>query len=231
MVYADDVQIYTTVTTDELPAALCKIEECITAIQVWLTANFLVLNSKKTEFIVIGTAPQIKKLTCTKIVVGGESIQNRNPVRDLGVWLDTTLSWEPHIKRICASAFQHMRLIHRMRKSLSLRNRYMAVHSLVLSRLDFSAPLLLGLSTKLTSKLQLVINSAMRSILRLQKYDSVSQQLLANGWLSATHRIQYRSLLLLASVLSNSSPKYLSDKIMRHERPSATSEATPRHIF
>jgi hypothetical protein len=83
------------------------------------------------------------------------------------------------------------------------------MHSLVLSRLSFCAPLFVGISDKLIHKIQMVFNSALRVAYGLKRLDSVDQHMRDVGWLSARQHIHFRALSLIVSVMTHSSPSYL----------------------
>ena len=51
--YADDTQLYLSVKPDEV-TQLSKMEACLLDIKEWMTQNFLLLNSDKTEIMVCG---------------------------------------------------------------------------------------------------------------------------------------------------------------------------------
>ena len=53
--YADDTQIYTSVTPDNASRRLQMLQECISSIQGWMVQNKLRLNPGKTEFLLNGT--------------------------------------------------------------------------------------------------------------------------------------------------------------------------------
>ena len=51
--YADDTQLYLSVKPDEV-THLSKMEACLLDIKEWMSQNFLLLNSDKTEIMVVG---------------------------------------------------------------------------------------------------------------------------------------------------------------------------------
>ena len=53
--YADDTQIYITITPENASTSFTKLNDCLNSVQDWMFANKLKLNPDKTEFIIIGT--------------------------------------------------------------------------------------------------------------------------------------------------------------------------------
>ena len=96
-VYADDTQIYVSFKCDDPSQALGKINACISDIRRWMILNKLKINDAKTEFIVF-RSPMLKHdLSDLSVNVGGNVIKPSEKVRDLGVILDQTLSFDDHI--------------------------------------------------------------------------------------------------------------------------------------
>lgn len=62
--YADDTQLYLLIKPDETNQ-LAKLQACLKDIKTWMTCNFLLLNSDKTEVIVLG--PNISEMHYLKI--------------------------------------------------------------------------------------------------------------------------------------------------------------------
>ena len=58
-IYADDTQVYISLKPAAVNAAVPAIESCLTQIQNWMSANFLKLNSDKTEIVIFGTRQQL----------------------------------------------------------------------------------------------------------------------------------------------------------------------------
>ena len=99
--YADDTGLsYSSHTNDELDLV---INEELSCIEKWLQGNKL--NVVKTQAIIIGSKPKIKKLknnlsALPSFRVGGEEIDLINKTKYLGAVIDNCLTWESHISVI-----------------------------------------------------------------------------------------------------------------------------------
>ena len=145
-VYADDTPIYVSFKCDDPLQALGKINACISDIRRWMILNKLKINDAKTEFIVF-RSPMLKHdLSDLSVNVGGNVIKPSEKVRDLGVILDQTLSFDDHISTICKSAHFHIRNIGRIRNLLSFDACATLIHALIGSRLDYCNSLLYNIA-------------------------------------------------------------------------------------
>ena len=81
--------------------SLSVLEQCITHLHKWLISNNLLLNDKKTEFLICGTPQQVSKLHTRNIKVVSAHITPVDSARNLGVWFDTHLTFERHISDVC----------------------------------------------------------------------------------------------------------------------------------
>ena len=211
--YADDTQIYiSTKPNTTLPPT--SLTACLQDIRSWMSRNFLKLNGSKTEVLLIGSKNTLSKAQTTtipNIIIDGFPVPFSTQVKSLGVILDSTLSFAPHIKNITRSAFFHIRNISRLRPSLSQPSTEVLIHAFVTSRIDYCNSLLSGLPTKLLNRLQIIQNSAARIITRTKSSDHITPVLIQLHWLPVHFRIDYKNLLLTYKALHNLAPTYLSD--------------------
>ena len=116
--YADDTQLYLSVKPDEV-THLSKMETCLLDIKEWMAQNFLLLNSDKTEIMVVGPKSLRHNLSAYMPNIDGISITSSTVIKDLGVTLDSDLAFDARIKNISRVAFYHLRNISKIRKMLS----------------------------------------------------------------------------------------------------------------
>ena len=114
---------------------------------------------------------------------------------------------------MCRNVYFNIRNIARIRKSLSKLDLKTIVNSLVTPHLDYGNALLIGITKKLESKLQVAQNSAVRLIERVGKYDHVSDYRKALHWLPIPARIKFKVLTMTWKTLNNQAPDYMSQLI------------------
>lgn len=71
--YADDTQLYLSFkpnSSSSQSEAIEGMELCIKVVRAWMVTDKLKLNDDKTEFLIIGTQPQLSKVHIEKLSVG-----------------------------------------------------------------------------------------------------------------------------------------------------------------
>ncbi len=101
--YADDTQLYISTRPDET-SKLSKLTECVKNVKDWMTNNFLLLNSDKTEILLIGSKNSTQNLLDHNLQLDGCTVTS-STVKNLGVVLDSNLSFENHISHVSKRAF------------------------------------------------------------------------------------------------------------------------------
>jgi hypothetical protein len=179
--YADDTQLYLSFkpdgATNELDV-ICALQNCIKDIRTWMTVDKLKLNDGKTEFLIIGTAAQLKKVNISSIVIGQDNVPVVLCARNLGVWFDNNLNMSHHINKTCQSVVYHLHNIRCIRKFLSYEDRKSVVQALIMSRIDYCNSLLFDVTDVHLSKLQRLQNTAARLICSIPKHDHITLTLI-----------------------------------------------------
>ena len=150
------------------------IQKCIRDVLCWMDSNKLMLNTDKTEVMIVDTASCVKQVASNSITILNSDIKIQESVKYLGVRLVQTLSMSSHISDVCRSSFLSLRRIGCIRPYLSDRATSCLVNSVVKSRLDFCNSSLTGITTDQLNILQRIQNCAARLIMKKRKYDHIT---------------------------------------------------------
>ena len=108
--YADDTQLYLSIKPEQ-SNQLTNLQACLKDIKTWMTRNFLLLNSDKTEVIILGPKHLRDTLSNDIAALDDIALASNETVRNLGVIFDPDLSFDLHLKLISRTAFFHLRNI------------------------------------------------------------------------------------------------------------------------
>ncbi len=122
--YADDTQIYLALSPNDYSPidSLCQ---CIDEINSWMCQNFIQLNKEKV--IAFGNKDEVLKVNA---YLDSRGQTTKNQVRNLGVILETDLSFSSHVKAVTKSAYYHLKNIARIRCFVSSQDLEKLVHTL-----------------------------------------------------------------------------------------------------
>ncbi len=133
--------------------------DCLKDIKIWMANNFLQLNNEKTEVIIFGPS-KIRN----SIVSNLDSLTPyvTSHAKKLGVVFDSELCLEKQISSVVKNSYYQLRIISRLKSTLSFQDLEKVIHAFVTSRLDYCNSLYLGLPQSLLACLQMVQNAAAR---------------------------------------------------------------------
>ncbi len=168
--YADDNQIYLALSPNDYSPidSLCKY---IDEIKSWMCQNFLQLNKEKTEVIAFGNKDEVLKVNA---YLDSRGQTTKSQVKNLGVILETDLSFSSHVKAVTKSAYYHLKNIARIRCFVSSQDLEKLVHAFITSRVYYCNGLLTGLPKKTIRQLQLIQNAAARILTKTRKSEHIT---------------------------------------------------------
>ena len=193
--YADDSQNYMSFrpqyhNTVNQDTSIKILENCLEDIRTWMSLNFLKLNEKKTECIIVGVQQQLDKVRELYIKIGDDKITNSAVFKNLGVYIDCELKLSTHVNKIVSSSFNILRNISRIRRHLDCDSTKILVQALIISKLDYCNSLFLGIPQYNLDKLQWIQNMSCRAIKQLPKSAHITGYLAELHWLKIKERIK-----------------------------------------
>lgn len=210
--FADDHQLRRTFTPLFQVTSLGEeIQKCFKTIGKWMNKYFLRLNPDKTKILVICPQSLQKSILINGSFINGKCIRFVSDAKNLGIILDSELSFQAQVKKVTSSCFTTIRKISRIKHFLKQEHLKTLVSALVLSKLDYCNALYLGLNSYLLMKLQSVQNAAVRLVYKINRFDKLSITNLTKNlhWLKVRERITFKVLLILHKVLIETAPPAL----------------------
>ena len=178
-----------------------------------MSSNRLQLNTSKTELMWCSSARRRHQVPTEGLVISNDIVNPVVTVRDLGLYLDSTMSMQHHISRLTSSCFGILRQIRCIRRSLSSRARTMLVTCFVFARLDYCNAMFAGLPRCDIDPQQAVQNAAVRLVAGASKFDHATPLLRERHWLPVWQRINFKIAVLMFKCLHGMSADYLADYI------------------
>ncbi len=194
-----------------------------------MMSNFLLLNSEKTEVLIIGPKTPTSNNLEHCLILDACSVDSSSSFRNLGVLFDSKLSFDSHVSSICKTAIFHLKNISKLRPMLSMSKAVMLINKFMTSRLDYCNALLGGCSARLV--LRMVQNAAARVLTRTRKYDHSSPVLAKLHWVPIKHRIGFTILLITYKTLNGLAPRYLSELLSHYGPPRQLHSQNSGHLI
>ena len=212
--YADDSSMYTCgKTVTEVNDNLTRNSQ---PVYKWIVQNRMVLNIQKTECILIGTVQRLKKALDQFSV--GENEYKITPVTShklLGTYVDSSLSWELHINKLCAKVRSRLYVFNKTKYLLSHEARKEYFNGLVQPIIDYNCVVWGNCSRKCLITIHKTMKRFGRSILEVRKCTDISSMELFKRleWLPVDSRIEYFEGVQMYNIVHGNCPQYLRDMI------------------
>ena len=177
-----------------------------------MVSQELKFNDLKTEFVIIGTRQQLKKIEINYSVrVGEENFKPAESVRDLGAWFDKNMFMDVHVGKVCSKAFRGLYNIRQIRKFLSQEATKTLVHAFITSHLDYCNSLLFGIPQYQYQRLQRVLNAATRMTCCTPRTAHITPVLMHLHWLPIKFRVDLKIALLVYKARNGMAQQYIAD--------------------
>jgi hypothetical protein len=214
--YADDHQILLSFQIDFQVATIRNtIPLCLDFIAGWMNKHFLKLNPTKSQVIIFHPGANHRQVVFDFLMLSdGSYLKISSEVHNLGVILDTSMSFAPFIKSSIAQGYHLIRNISGIRKYLSQDDIKTLVNAIIIAKVDNCNSLLYGVSSYDSDKLRKFQNSCARLIYHKRKRDHVTGILTELHWLPSEARIYFKILCYVFKCLHDLAPVYLTELVV-----------------
>ena len=193
LVYADDTQIYISITPFNASNSIKDIEGCLSSVQSWMSVNKLQRNPDKTEFIAFGNKREQAKLALFfSADILGNSLVPVDTVKNLGVKLDSCLNMSKQVSSTISACDYHIKDLRRIRRHLTKSVAITLYNALVGSKIDYCNSLYYRINDKQMQCLQGVQNTLCRIVTRTHRFWSITGPLMSLRWLPVKSHVQFK---------------------------------------
>ena len=214
--FADDAMIYA--PGDSVYEVQLKLQSCLINISKWYRENRLKIDSDKSKVMLVGSKAQLKSLNVDEFILNyeGMPLELVENAKYLGMSINSDISWDFHVQRLCQNMYYHLSLLRRLRRIFPKELLLQVYKSYIQPRLDYGITLY-GCSTQKNIDLvQRVQNHAARLItgsfdyINCRGIDLVKSLNLYN----IRDRRDYFLTILMFKAIHGIAPTYLSDRIV-----------------
>lgn len=210
--YADDVQLTLGFPINALTEYVAKLNNDLSRIHCWATANGLCLNPKKSKclFIQKRRSPQICELN---ILLNNEPIVIVSHSKNLGIIFNDKLTWSHHVNAVVGQTYAKLRSLWRTQYFTPQNIRVLLVKSYIMPGLLYGCELFASCDSVSKQKLNVIFNNVIRYVHSLKRFDHVSNFSHSLYGVSFENLLNIRTLAFLHKIIYTGKPSYLYQRI------------------
>ena len=217
--YADDTSIsYSSKSLEDINQTLnCE----LSLLKQWLQGNKLSLNVLKTQALVVGSKPKIKKIA-DKIVdppqflIGDSQVENVDQTKYLGVIIDKNLNWDEHINSLRTKVSRGIGFLKYSRKFLPENTLSKMYRGIVEPHFRYCCSVWGNCGVTRLQNLQKLQNRAARIVTR-SNFDSPAMPIIQKlKWPTISDIIRSETATTVYKSLNGLAPEYLSKLFVKN---------------
>jgi hypothetical protein len=186
-----------------------KVNKYLKLLELWLNKWRLSMQSRKCNFMVFNNNSDKSIGKNLKFKLYDEFIPNCEHLKFLGITFDIGLVFNYHIKEIkkkCINRLNVIKILSNKSKKLTTKTLTTIYLSLIRSIIDYSSILLPSLSNSLTKTIQVIQNTAMKCIFKLNYLTSTEEVTRISGLPSISERTKLLNERYLTNCIKFGNP-------------------------
>ncbi len=161
MQYADDTQFIHSGTLDSLPHFITQAQTTLTRAKNYFNTNGLMLNSKKTQCLFVGTRALTKRIPENTVIMFDHTLITPSKyVKNIEIYMDCNLNFDTHINEIYKKFMGTLLFLNRIKDKFEKDTRTIEVKSLSLGVIYYCLPIYGSTSNALLHRVQKLPNFA-----------------------------------------------------------------------
>lgn len=144
-------------------------------------------------------------------MVDGIQVRYERSINNLGIMMDSALSWRDHVGHISNRVYKILYQLRRDSHIFPTNIRIHLIKTLILPHFDYGCLVYNDLSGELNLKLERVLNACVRFIFDVPIFEHITPFYHRLGWMRLETRRSYILGTFLYNLFKNKSPGYLHD--------------------
>ena len=216
--HVDDCKLYLSFRSTDIARVFGYLNEDLREICRWCCQNSFLINPVKTKILLDGVPQLLRKLPPTSISLLGKEITPVPVAKDLGVYIDQSLTYNDHVAKTTSNCIFKLVQISRIKHLLDRKTLLLLTNAFVFSTMYYCSTVWANTSQRNIKKLQLVQNFAARIVLGFKKFDHISQGIKSLNWLTVKERLYFNDAVMVFKCVNNLVPEYLADMFVPRSR-------------
>ena len=212
--YADDTSI--SYSSSSLVDINQTLNSELKDLKLWLQGNKLSLNVLKTQALIVGSQPKIRKITDKDIdhllfFIGNSQVENVDRTKYLGVIIDRNLDWKEHVNNLRTKVSRAIGFLKYSRKFLPQNTLSAMYRGIVEPHFRFCCSVWGCCGVTKLQTLQKLQNRAARIVTK-SRFDTPAMALIRSlDWPTVNDIIRSETATTMYKSLNGLVPEYLSD--------------------
>ena len=230
--YADDTLIYC--TGSNIVELKTNVQKCVTDVHEWYESNKLVINTSKSNVMLLTTRQMLSHMTDTdlNVHIGNHELLQCNNIKYIGVDIDNVLSWDIQTDSISQKLVFIISRLSMLKPVLPSHNIFMLMYiytSIIQPKIDYAISIWGYTTAHNINNVQRLQNRAARIL--TGNYDYVNTRdidlVKTLGLMNVSQRRDYFIIMLMFKSIHGLVPNYLCDEItMQRDIAERTTRST-----
>ena len=215
--FVDDLKVLLSFPLKEIETASRKIEKDLHRVATRCCQNNLLINPEKTEFLLLVVTRQLmdKMPTFPSLSFLGKTQKPVDSAKDLGVTLNSHLTYISHISNLFSTCISKLCQINRVKQSFNKDTLILMITSLDFNKLFYCSCVWSSTSAANINKLQLVQSFASKIVRGTRKFHPVTPLLRQLKGLRVEQILYLRDDVMAYKCINGLAPSHLLNKIAR----------------
>ena len=186
----------------------------------WCCLNSLLVNLDKTKLLVMGVPQLLQRLSPLSVTFLGKEISHVPVAKDLGLFIDKTLSYNEHISKTISSCLYKLTPINRIKHLLDKKTLLLLLNAFIFGRLFYCSTVWSNTSKSNLKKTAVSPEFCCLIDTRPKKFGHISDGLKSLKWLNVKDRLFLNDAVMVHRCLQDKAPEYLKEKVVKRQEVS-----------